>query len=385
MSKITVTGQITLTGGQLTAKETYVAPAGPAGKSLWSWGDASFGQLALGNTVDKSSPVQVGDLTTWTNISSGIQHSHGIKTDGTLWGWGRNNYRPFVGDNTDIDRSSPVQIGALTDWANTGGGDYHTLAVKTDGTLWAWGRNAVKFTLGDGTAIDRSSPVQIGALTDWVRGSGGRTSSVAIKTDGTIWSWGGNTRGELGLNGGGDRSSPVQIGSLTDWASINAGFYHTIALKIDGTIWSWGENSDDGQLGLGDEIDRSSPVQIGLLTTWASINAGQYHTIAVKTNGTLWAWGKNAIGELGDGTIVNKSSPIQIGALTDWSSVIDAGRRQNVAIKTDGTLWAWGEGIQGQLGNGIAIHRSSPVQIGSDTNWLDISAGNRHSHALKTV
>ncbi len=391
MSKITITGQLTLTGGQLTAKETYVAPAGPAGKALWSWGDTAFGQLADETAVDKSSPVQIGALTDWVNISSGIQHSNGIKADGTLWSWGRNSgiSAGALGDGTIIDRSSPVQVGALTDWASVGEGDYHTHAVKIDGTLWAWGKNNNFGQLGDGTKTDRSSPVQIGALTDWASAvlSGGRRHSHAVKTDGTIWSWGLNNYGQLGLEDTDNRSSPVQVGSLTDWASVSGGFYFSVALKTDGSLWVWGENNDHGQLGLGDEIDRSSPVQMGSLTNWASVSVGQNHSTAIKTDGFLWAWGDRKSGALGDGQgsgVYNQSSPIQIGSLTDWA-VIDAGRLQNLAVKTDGTLRGWGDNDNGQLGQEDTNNRSSPVQIGSLTTWTDISSGTKHSIALKSV
>jgi len=164
----------------------------------------------------------------------------------------------------------------LTDWDTLSCNNTHTLAVKTDGTLWAWGSNSFGF-LGDGTTIDRLSPVQIGSLTDWSKvATNSQGASMAIKTDGTLWSWGYNTTyGELGLGDKTNRSSPVQVGALTDWADVKGSYDCFWAIKTDGTLWAWGRNQF-GQLGLGDIVDRSSPVQVGSSTSWVSMaeNAG---------------------------------------------------------------------------------------------------------------
>jgi alpha-tubulin suppressor-like RCC1 family protein len=157
---------------------------------------------------------------------------------------------------------------------------------------------------------------------------------MAIKTDGTLWAWGWNRKGQLGINGNVDgftgQSSPVQVGALTTWAQVSAGSEHTAAVKTDGTIWSWGYNGN-AELGDNTTISRSSPVQIGSLTNWAQVSAGSYHTTSVKTDGTFWAWGSNPNGQLGDGTVAAKSSPVQVGALTSWSNV-SAGGRHTLAL-----------------------------------------------------
>jgi alpha-tubulin suppressor-like RCC1 family protein len=178
-----------------------------------------------------------------------------------------------------------------------------------------------------------------------------------------------------------DKSSPVQVGALTNWAQVDGGYFHCGAIKTDGTIWTWGNNGF-GQLGIDNETHKSSPVQIGALTNWSQVSAGSdAHTAAVKTDGTIWTWGRNNNGRLGDGTVVNKSSPVQIGALTNWSQV-SAGQGQTASIKTDGTVWAWGYNTNGQIGDGTVVAKSSPVQIGALTNWFQVSAGGTHVVAI---
>jgi len=366
-------------------RRMMMAAAGGAGVvdagNLWAWGVGSNGKLGDGTTVNKSSPVHIGGLTDWATVSAGGYHSTAIKTDGTLWAWGQ-NHLGMLGDGTTVNKSSPVQIGSLTNWARVSRGRTHTAAIKTDGTLWAWGSGALG-VLGDGSTTNRSSPVQIGSLTTWARVSGGRHHSTAVKTDGTLWAWGGNLYGALGDGTTTHISSPVQVGSLTTWATVSAGEWHTSAVKTDGTLWAWGWNLK-GQIGNGSTTHISSPVQIGGLTNWATVSAGRYHSTAIKTDGTLWIWGNGYHGRLGDGTTVDKSSPIQIGALTNWATVA-TGLTHTTTVKTDGTLWAWGSGSNGQLGDGTTVNKSSPVQIGSLTTWARVSARSYHVLALKVV
>ena len=187
-----------------------------------------------------------------------------------------------------------------------------------------------------------------------------------------LYSWGRNAIGQLGLGNITYYSSPKQVGTLTTWSDITAGGQSTAVIKTDGTLWAWGYNGF-GQLGLGNTVDKSSPSQVGALTTWYSISSGSQFMAAIKTDGTLWSWGRNATyGSLGLGDTVNRSSPVQVGALTTWYKVA-AGYRFTIAVKTDGTLWSWGLNSQGQLGyGGYSISRSSPVQVGALTTWLTL-------------
>ncbi len=364
----------------------FRAAGGGTGGSLYAWGFNSSGQLGLGNTTGTSSPVQVGALTTWANVSGSMgstaRATLATKSDGTIWAWGSgDNGRLGLGDTTNY--SSPVQIGALTNWSQPKACNSFAIALKTDGTLWAWGVNS-SGQLGVGNTTNYSSPVQIGSLTTWKFVDFG----CAIKTDNTLWMWGVNSSGQLGQSNTTGTSSPVQVGTLT-WSTVSVNNGSTIAIKSDGTLWGWGFNGS-GTLGVGDTTNYSSPVQVGALTNWskvaiASSSSGGGHALAIKTDGTLWAWGVNGSGQIGDSTTTSYSSPVQIGTLTTWAG-ISAGASFSLAVKTDGTLWAWGSNAQGQLGLSDTTNYSSPVQVGSSTNWLSagISGGGFSSFGIRS-
>jgi len=348
--------------------------------SLYIWGSNNQGQLGLGNTTIYSSPKQVGSLN-WSVVAGGVVSSYAIKPDGTLWAWGFNAFG-ILGLGNTTNYSSPKQVGALTNWKTISScnGTYNAAAIKTDGTLWTWGYN-VHGTLGLGNTTSYSSPKQVGALTTWSKVSVNSYSCFAIKTDGTLWSWGYNGSGNLGLNNTTYYSSPKQVGALTTWSNIfSSGGSFALAIKTDGTLWTWGANTY-GRLGLGNTIDYSSPKQIGALTTWSGIAPQYYAGVALKTNGTIWSWGYNLNGQLGLGNTTYYSSPKQIGAATDWASIY-AGGQQSFSIKTNGTLWAWGQGSSGTLGLNDTTNRSSPTQVGALTSWLSVAGGYSHILAL---
>jgi alpha-tubulin suppressor-like RCC1 family protein len=177
-----------------------------------------------------------------------------------------------------------VQVGSLLTWNNVAAGYLHTVATKTDGSLWSWGGNDIYGQLGLNDIVDRNSPVQVGSLLTWNNVAAGDRHTLATKTDGSLWAWGQNTSGELGLGNVAHRSSPVQVGSLLTWNKVACKYQHTLSVKTDGSLWSWGSNASYGQLGLGDTTPRSSPVQVGSLMTWNKIASAYYFTVATKTN-----------------------------------------------------------------------------------------------------
>jgi alpha-tubulin suppressor-like RCC1 family protein len=359
---------------------------------LWLWGLNSNGQLGTNDVVHRSSPIQtVSGGTNWKQVSTGFGGSLGaahiavIKTDGTLWTWGNNTYGN-LGINDIVHRSSPIQtVAGGINWSQVSCGGNNTAAIKTDGTLWLWGFNT-SGQLGDNSRTSRSSPVQtVAGGTNWKQVSIGDGTTAAIKTDGTLWLWGVNNGGQLGDNTTVSKSSPVQtVSDGTNWKQVSCGGSHTAAIKTDGTLWLWGSNSA-GKLGDNSITDKSSPVQtVSGGTNWKQVSCGGDHTAAIKTDGTLWTWGLNTSRQLGDNTSPSKSSPVQtVAGGTNWKQV-SCGGNNTAAIKTDGTLWVWGDNLYGQLGDNTITSRSSPVQtVSGGTNWKQVSFGNRVIAAVR--
>ena len=306
-----------------------------------------------------------------------------------LWSWGAGS--SILGQNSLTRVTSPTQVGTLKNWKQISSGLNNCAAIRTDGTLWTWGTNG-SGQLGLGDVTSRSSPTQVGALTNWSKVSFGDSSCLAIKTDGTLWAWGSNGRGQLGLGDIISRSSPVQVGALTNWAEISIAKNiepSCLAVKTDGTLWSWGEGQT-GSLGLGDTLDRSSPVQVGLLTDWIKVSVGEsVHCLAVRANGTLWVWGDNNLGQLGLLDITSRSSPTQVTQLSSlFCTEIHAGSFNSFAIVKDSInqpyLYSWGQNNVGQLGQGDRTHRSQPQTVGTSNTWKTISSFNQGTLATRT-
>lgn len=318
----------------------------------------------------------------WTTMSTSDTNSGAIKTDGTLWLWGSNTYGQLSESTSTIVRKFPFKIGVATNWKSISIGHYYTVALKTDGTLWSCGASSYG-QLGQGSTLPITALSQIGTATNWEFITAGLANTLAIKTDGTLWSWGANNNGQLGDGTLVDKTSPVQISTATNWKLVATNGSHVSAIKTDGTLWSWGYNAL-GVIGDGTLVNRTSPIQIGTETNWKFISVGDTHSLAIKTDGTLWSWGKNTYGELGDGTLVNKTSPIQIGNETTWLK-ISAGGDNSIAIKTDGTLWGWGNNSDGQVGQGTLVANVSIPTIlnNSSNNNQSIESGSIHNLILK--
>jgi alpha-tubulin suppressor-like RCC1 family protein len=354
----------------------------------WAWGFNCFGRLGDDTTTSRSSPVSVvGGFSDWCQISAGGFHSLAVRTNGSLWAWG-NNSNGRLGDNTATNRSSPVSVvGGFSDWCQISAGRDHSLAIRTNGTAWAWGFNG-NGQLGDNTITSRRSPVSVvGGFSDWCQISAGSTHSLAVRCNGTAWAWGANTGGRLGDNTVTSRSSPVSVvGGFSDWCQISAGVFHSLAVRTNGSAWAWGANTG-GRLGDNTVTSRSSPVSVvGGFSDWCQISAGCDHSLAVRTNGSAWAWGANTGGRLGDNTVTSRSSPVSVvGGFSDWCQ-ISAGVFHSLAVRTNGSAWAWGANTGGRLGDNTITDRSSPVSVvGGFSDWCQISAGCDHSLAIRST
>ena len=360
-------------------------------RSLWAWGDDFAGQLGDGGgNVIRSSPVSVGSATNWMTIAAGFTHSLGIRTDGSLWAWGSDG-GGAIGDGpgTNPQNNRPIPIALGIEWIDVAASLALSLGIRKDGTLWAWGLDLYG-QLGDGGSnTNQHWPVKIGTATNWVKVSAGVYHVLALRADGTLWSWGNNIHGQLGHGPSQPhRNSPKQVGTATNWVAISAGGYHSFGIQDDGSLWAWGLGGS-GQLGLGNTSTKPSPTRVGSATDWVAIAAtgersGRSHSLGLRANGTIWAWGSDRYGQLGNGTgQVNQSSPSQIGTATNWVA-IDAGGYESYGIQEDGSLWAWGFDRYGQLGDGGSnTDQESPVQVGTGTDWEKIFAGNRHAIGIQ--
>ena len=328
--------------------------------TLWVWGSNSSGQLGLADNVNRNEPVQLETADDWIKVTAGDDHTLAIKlnainSERTLWAWGNNSYGQLgLADN--VNRNEPEQVGGDYDWQQIWAGRYHSIALKKNRALWSWGLNDMgQIGIGGSTNENRNTQQLIGS-DRWQLVSGGGEHTLGIRADGSLWAWGSNGSGQLGIGDAStnNENAPVQVGEDTDWATVSAGYDYSLAIKTDGTLYVWGANSS-GQLGIGtfSSINQLIPKAIG--TGWRDISAAPYdgmYTLGIKTNGTLWAWGYNWYSRLGLGDDWNdKNVPVQVGTDNDWVKVI-AGSEHSIAVKDDGRIFGWGHNLENQLGLG---------------------------------
>jgi alpha-tubulin suppressor-like RCC1 family protein len=459
--------------------------------TLWAKGDNSRGQLGVGLAVPNSAEfVRVGTDNDWADVVVGEYGSEAIKADGTYWTWGgeypdpaedpsspyylrirdtpvrEGDYRlrrHAIGMDIRTDgtlwttvypESGPpdyVQVGTASDWTDVAPGMDHVVARRADGTVWVWGSNASgQLGLG-GYPPEKYAPVRIGTDADWEIVSAGEDSSLGIKSDGSLWYWGkkGSAGSDVPVRVGLDRwktasaadidtaffairmdgtlwftstygDSMTQVGADSDWTSVAGGLYQCMAIKADGSLWSishltaepfrvgtaswrdisigfneqtytgiqadgslwgWGVN-DFGQVGDGTKSRAYTPVRIRTDNTWTSVSRGTISSFARRGDGTIWGWGCNSVCELGDGTITDRLVPGQIGARTDWAGVFGSSG-DAMAIRNDGTLWGWGYNYSGLI-DATRTTQPFPKQIGTAGNWKTVALGRWHALGLRT-
>ncbi len=365
-----------------------LAQAGTAG----SWGSDSHGQLGNGApNADSNAPVTVSTVTDFVAIAGGKYHSLGVKVDGTVRSWGRNDTGQLGNGNT-TNSASPVVAANLTGILAVAAGETHSLALKNDGTVWTWGGNS-NGQLGDGSTSQRNNAVQVmkdatTALNKVVQVAAGGSHSLALLSDGSVWTWGNNSRGQLGIGSTTQKLFAVKAtdsttASLGSVINIAGGFQHSVAVKVDGTVWGWGSNGFK-QLGDGTITDRTRAIAVPGVTNGWQAAAGDTFSVVLQSGGTAMAWGYNTSGQLAVGSGATYVGPSTVAGLAGVVEIA-SGNRHTVAVAGDGTVWAWGRNDKGQVGDGTNGNKNAPTKITSLTNQTSVAAGFEHSLTLQAV
>ena len=359
-----------------TAWISSTVSGGGATPNAYAWGLGSAGALGDNTAADKSSPVPVvGGITDWASASAGNNHELAIRANGTLYAWG-NNGSGRLGDNTIVNKSSPVLVaGGISDWIRASAGTAHSLGLRATGQLYAWG-NAANGRLGDNTIANKSSPVLVaGGIAEWVSMSTGDLHNLAIRANGVLYAWGSGGDGRLGDGTTVAKSSPVVVsGGFTDWIGAATGYFHSLGVRANGTLYGWGRNAN-GQVGDNTAAAKSVPtLVVGGIVNWVSASCGDYHSLGIRADGTLYAWGNNTSRQLGDTTITSRSSPVLVvGGFTDWV-MASGGNQASNGVRANGTTWGWGSNTFGMVGDGTGTGKSSPVLVaGGFTDWVSVN------------
>jgi alpha-tubulin suppressor-like RCC1 family protein len=350
--------------------------------SVWTWGANHLGQLGNGRVATPSAtPGAVPGLSAVVAIAAGgYGHSVVLKTDGSVWAWGADTFGQLGDGDTNLNHTTSSAVPGLNGVAALAAGYWHTVALKSDGSVWTWGGNN-RWQLGYSGITAQSTPTAVPGLSGVIAIAAGAWHTVALKADGSVWTWGGNGQGQLGDWSLTDHYAPTAVPGLSGVIAIAAGELHTIALKGDGSVWAWGDN-DSGQLGDGSYTSQSAPAAVPGLTGVIAIAGGKAHTVALKADGSVRAWGANDSGQLGDGVFTDRTTPVAVPGLRGVVAIA-AGYYHTVAIKADGSVWSWGGNYNGQLGDGGFTTQTMPVAVPALRGVVAISAGYFHSLALK--
>jgi alpha-tubulin suppressor-like RCC1 family protein len=371
--------------------EAGVAHA-PASGTVVAWGKNDAGELGDGTLTSRAEPAPVGGLDDVVATDGGGGYSLALKADGTVWAWGGND-GGVLGSGDLSPSATPIRVVGLDGVAGISAGVVHSLALKEDGTVWAWGYNH-SFQLGvslaespcGGSKPCSPTPVQVAGLGPAAAVAAGSTHSLALLRDGSVWTWGQNDVGQAGVPPGAPCQfshtpcvpSPVQVPGLAEVVAVAVGFNHSLAVKDDGTVWAWGLNKN-GQLGDGTTTSSSTPVQVGGLSGVKTVAGGNLHSLALKEDGTVWAWGWAPTDQGAQDTLTAGQLP----GLTEVVALA-AGDAQSLALKADGTVWFWGVRALG-VGSRDSLKQVSPTQVAGLEGAIAVASGSYHSLSLTTA
>ncbi|WP_395813675.1 RCC1 domain-containing protein [Archangium minus] len=331
---------------------------------VWAWGGNDSGQLGNGTYEGNATPVQLPGLTGLVAVTTHTLHSLALRADGSVWAWGNNTFGA-LGLGMIGQQLTPTQVPGLSDVVDLSAGETHSLAVRADGTVWAWGTND-KGQLGALPDSTYYTPTQVPGISDVVAVSAGSSFSLALRQDGSVWAWGLNNTQQLGVDNTDIdvRAEPAPIPGLTKVVSLSAGVYHALAARQDGSVWTWGYVNELG--GTYYPPFGTTPIQVPGLSDAVAVTAGTsvstVSSLALRRDGTVWAWGDNTSGQLGDGTMNYQSNPVQVVGMKH-AVAVTMGSSHTLALRWDGTFWAWGDNDNGQLGDGTTTQRNTALQV----------------------
>lgn len=322
------------------------------------------GRLEAGEEEDVEFTLLVEDVADASaTVVVDLTISRQVAGAGTLWAFGNNHmFQMGIPELFDEKVFVPTQVGEADTWISVAAGGLHALGIQSDGSLWSWG-DYWDGALGQHSGSE--SPTRVGSATDWAAIFAGEGRSFAMKTDGTLWGWGRNDEGQIGVGDTIQRWEPTRVNGDTDWVTVAVGDLLTVALKTDGSLWAWGQSHS------------ATPTRIGFDNDWTAIAAGYSHALALKANGSLFGWGGNNYAQLGLGHTDDVSTPTQIGVDNGWTTIRAIGSR-NVALKSDGSMWTWGNW------HGYTGSPPLPTQIAPGHQWTDIVIGYDHNFAKRS-
>ncbi len=342
--------------------------------TVWSEGLNSYGQLGDGTRSDSRVLVQAEGLEGAVSVSAGVEHTAAVGKDGSIWLWGRNS-RGQLGDGTTRGKTVPRLLKGLKGVKQAALGWYHSLVLLEDGSVRSWGRNYYG-QIGDGSKADKQSPVATRDLKQIVQVAAGWYHSMALKQDGTVWAWGWDIKGQLGNGEDSDANVPREVAGVSDVKQVAGGMYHSLALESDGAVWAWGSN-EFGQIGQPLSFaDSHVPLKVAGSKNIISVEGGMYFSLALDSDGAVWAWGRNDYGQLGRDDVTQSSKPMKVPGIENIKAIA-AGAHHAVAMDSEGALWQWGWNYAESL------KFAPPHKVGGLTGITNAAAGVHFTTVLK--